>query len=43
MLNITFTVYTGLGSGFTEASQFDSMKVATWESITATDDSTVVF
>ena len=38
-----FHRYTGLGSGFTEASQFDSMKAATWESITATDDSTVVF
>ena len=34
---------TGLGSGFTEPSQFNSMNAATWESITATDDSTVVF
>ena len=34
---------TGLGSGFTEVSQFNSMNAATWESITATDDSTVVF
>ncbi len=35
--------YAALGSGFTEVSQFDSMRAATWESITATDDSTVVF
>ena len=38
-----FHRYTGLGSGFTEPSQFNSMNAATWESITATDDSTVVF
>ena len=38
-----FHRYTGLGSGFTEPNPFDSMKAATWESITATDDSTVVF
>ena len=38
-----FNRYTGLGSGFTEPSPFDPMNAATWESITATDDSTVVF
>ena len=38
-----FHRYTGLGSGFTEVSPFDPMNAATWESITATDDSTVVF
>ena len=38
-----FHRYTGLGSGFTEPSQFNSMNAATWESITATDDATVVF
>ena len=38
-----FHRYTGLGSGFTEPSPFDPMNAATWESITATDDSTVVF
>ena len=38
-----FHRYTGLGSGFTEPSPWDSMNAATWESITATDDSTVVF
>ena len=38
-----FNRYTGLGSGFTEPSPFDPMNAATWESITAIDDSTVVF
>ena len=38
-----FNRYTGLGSGFTEPSPFDPMIAASWESITATDDSTVVF